>query len=163
MSILNSNYPSRVKFLMIRNKGSNKVFGKNYHDLNEQQKEKIDKLMSKKYPNLKYEKLTNLEKCNFLQRKIILHSILYYELNVNIISDQQFDKMCKNLLIGIKHTKDYKMTDYYYVFYDFDGSTGFYLYHRLDENDKEYLLNLAQCIYNLYLQDQREKSKRGRN
>ena len=108
-------------------------------------------------------KLSNLERCSVLQRKIILHSILYYELNVNILSDQQFDKMCKKLLTGIKHTKDYKKSDYFYVFYDFDGSTGFHLYHRLDEDDKEYLTGLARYIYKLYLQEQREKAKRGRN
>ena len=108
-------------------------------------------------------KLSNLERCSVLQRKIILHSILYYELNVNILSDQQFDKMCKKLLTGIKHTKDYKKSDYFYVFYDFDGSTGFHLYHRLDEDDKEYLMGLARYIYKLYLQEQKEKSKRGKN
>lgn len=108
-------------------------------------------------------KLSNLERCSVIQRKIILHSILYYELNVNILSDQQFDKMCKKLLTGIKHTKNYQKSDYFYVFYDFDGSTGFHLYHRLEEDDKEYLTGLARHIYKLYLQEQREKSKRGRN
>lgn len=91
-------------------------------------------------------KLSNLERCSFLQRKIILHSIIYYELNDNIISDQKFDRMCRTLLKGIQHTKDYHRSDYFYVFYDFDGSTGFNLYHRLEEDDKQYLMHLAQLI-----------------
>ena len=94
-------------------------------------------------------KLTNLEKCSFLQRKIILHSIIYYELDDNIISDQKFDKMCRSLLKGIQYTKNYQKSDYFYVFYDFDGSTGFNLYHRLEDDDKEYLMNLAKYILKL--------------
>ena len=94
-------------------------------------------------------KLTNLERCSFLQRKIIINSIIYYELDDNIISDQQFDKMCKNLLKGIQYTKNYERSDYFYVFYDFDGSTGFHLYHRLEDDDKEYLMHLAEHVLKL--------------
>lgn len=95
-------------------------------------------------------KLSNLERCSVLQRKILLHSILYYELDKSIITDQQFDKMCKKLLTGIKHTKDYQKSDYFYVFYDFDGSTGFDLYDRLEDDDKEYLTHIALNMYALY-------------
>jgi hypothetical protein len=105
-------------------------------------------------------KLTNLERCSFLQRKIILHSIIYYELNENIISDQQFDKMCRSLLKGIQYTKDYKRSDYFYVFYDFDGTTGFNLYHRLEDDDKEYLMNLAKYILKLSKKENKKNEKR---
>lgn len=101
-------------------------------------------------------KLTNLERCSVLQRKIILHSILYYELNVSILTDQQFDKICRKLLKGIQYTKDYKKSDYFYVFYDFDGTTGFQLYHRLEKDDKEYLMHLAKHIYKLYQKEKKE-------
>ena len=101
-------------------------------------------------------KLTNLERCSFLQRKIIINSIIYYELNDNVISDKQFDKMCKNLLRGIQFTKNYQRSDYFYVFYDFDGSTGFHLYHRLEDDDKEYLMHLAKHVLRLA---KREKGK----
>lgn len=96
-------------------------------------------------------KLSNLERCSVIQRKILLHSILYYELDKTIISDQQFDKLCKKLLTGIKHTKDYQKSDYFYVFYDFDGSTGFDLYDRLEDDDKEYLTHIAKNMYSLYM------------
>lgn len=95
-------------------------------------------------------RFTNLEKCSFLQRKIIIHSIIYYELNESILTDQEFDKMCRKLLKGIQYTKNYQRSDYFYVFYDFDGTTGFNLYHRLEEDDKEYLMNLAQYVLSLY-------------
>jgi hypothetical protein len=103
-------------------------------------------------------KLTNLEKCSFLQRKIIINSIIYYELNDNVISDKQFDKMCKKLLRGIQFTKNYQRSDYFYVFYDFDGSTGFHLYHRLEDDDKEYLMQLAKHVLKLAKRE-KEKSK----
>ena len=90
--------------------------------------------------------MTNLEKCSFLQRKIIINSIIYYELNENLMSDQQFDKMCRKLLKGIQYTKNYQRSDYFYVFYDFDGSTGFHLYHRLEDDDKQYLMHLAKHV-----------------
>ena len=99
-------------------------------------------------------KLTNLERCSFLQRKIIINSIIYYELDESLMSDQQFDKMCRNLLKGIQYTKNYERSDYFYVFYDFDGSTGFHLYHRLENDDKEYLMHLAKHVLKI--------SKRGK-
>lgn len=104
-------------------------------------------------------KLSNLERCNFLQRKIILHSIIYYELNENILSDQKFDRMCRTLLKGVQHTKNYNRTQYFYVFYDFDGSTGFNLYHRLEDDDKEYLMKLARYILDLYRKEGNKNEK----
>lgn len=105
-------------------------------------------------------KLTNLERCSVLQRKILIHSILYYELDKSILSDQQFDKMCKKLLTGIKHTKDYQKSDYFYVFYDFDGSTGFDLYDRLEDDDKEYLTHLAKLTYSLYYGENKKQMRK---
>jgi len=104
-------------------------------------------------------KLSNLERCSFLQRKIIINSIIYYELNESLMSDQKFDKMCKNLLKGIQYTKNYERSDYFYVFYDFDGSTGFHLYHRLEDDDKEYLMHLAQHVLKMSKRENRKNEK----
>ena len=92
----------------------------------------------------------NLTKINFLQRKIIINSILYYELNTSKISDKDFDEISK-YLVGLhkEYSKSHSVehdTQYGYVFYDFDGSTGFLLYHRLNEQDKEYLMKIAKLI-----------------
>jgi len=103
-------------------------------------------------------KLSNLERCSVIQRKILIHSILYYEMNKTILTDAEFDKMCRKLLIGKEHTKNYHKTDYFYVFYDFDGSTGFDLYDRLEDDDKEYLTHLAQLTYRIW--ESKNKSKR---
>lgn len=89
---------------------------------------------------------SNRIKCSFLQRKIIINSILYYELNTNILSDKEFDDLSKKLIELSKQTEDYDKTDYYYCFYDFDGSTGFHLYGRLKDQDRIYLTNLSNFI-----------------
>lgn len=108
-------------------------------------------------------KLTNLERCSFLQRKIIINSIIYYELDENLMSDQQFDKMCRNLLKGIQYTKNYERSDYFYVFYDFDGSTGFHLYHRLEDDDKEYLMHLAKHVLKIAKSKRKKENEKYEN
>ena len=90
--------------------------------------------------------LDNKHKCNFLQRVILINSIMYYELNTTKMSDKKFDSVCKQLLNLKKQTSNYKQTEYYFVFKDFDGSTGFDLYHRLNKKDKKYLLNITNFI-----------------
>ena len=81
-------------------------------------------------------------KINFLQRKILLNSILYYEYNKNKISDHFYDELCEQL---VKLQEEYSMnndildTMYGYVYYDFDGSTGYHLYNRLTNEDKKIL------------------------
>ena len=62
------------------------------------------------------------------------------------MSDKQFDDVCKQLLKLEKETFNYYLTEYYYVFKDFDGITGFDLFHRLNQRDKKYLLNITKFI-----------------
>lgn len=86
-------------------------------------------------------------KMNHLQRKIILNSILYYEYNLNSISDHHYDDLCKQLVtyqhIHNRHGDIKKDTMYGYVYYDFDGSTGYHLFDRLNVYDKQYLLSIT--------------------
>lgn len=88
---------------------------------------------------------------SYLQRKLIVHSILYYELNNSVISDKQFDCLAKQL-IGLQkqNKKDFKESEYYYCFCDFDGSTGFHIYDRLIPFDKEYLTKIAYSVLRSY-------------
>lgn len=79
---------------------------------------------------------------NYLQRKIILNCIAYYELNTNRLTDKQYDELSKQL-VELQKDIDINDTQYGYIFYDFDGTTGFDLYHRLNKQDKEYLMNIA--------------------
>lgn len=86
-------------------------------------------------------------KIDFLQRVILIHSYLYYELNTNIWTDKHYDEVSKQLTImQNNYSKGWikKKTQYGYVFYDFDGSTGFDLWDRLKEKDKQYISNIAE-------------------
>lgn len=85
--------------------------------------------------------LTDIEKCNLLQRWLIVHSILYYERNESVVSDFVYDSNSKQLLTLMKKIPESELlkTRYWYVFKDFDGSTGFYFYKRLTGIDRDYL------------------------
>lgn len=90
-------------------------------------------------------------KISFLQRVVLIHSILYYELNTTVISDSDFDLLSKQLLhLQNRANKDeLKKSQYYYVFYDFDSNTGFDLWYRLKASDKKYLLSIAKQVKRL--------------
>lgn len=86
-------------------------------------------------------------KIEYIQRRIIVYSIAYYELNTSIVSDKYFDEISKQLVVLQNENKEIvKETAYGYVFYDFDGSTGFDLYHRLNKKDKEYLTEITNIV-----------------
>jgi len=86
-------------------------------------------------------------KIEYLQRRIIVYSIAYYELNNNIVSDKYYDEVSKQLVVLQKENKSVvKETMYGYVFHDFDGSTGFDLYDKLNKKDKEYLMEITQMV-----------------
>lgn len=92
----------------------------------------------------------DITKINYLQRYIIVHSIIYYELNQNCITDKKYDAVCKQLvqMQSSVDESELKKTEYYYVMHDFDGSTGFDLCSRLNDHDKKHLTNLAWLIIN---------------
>lgn len=99
---------------------------------------------------------SNKLKCEYLQRFVLVHSIIYYELNSSIISDKRFDDAARQLISLSKETDNYNDTEYYYCFKDFTGETGFYLYDHLNEKDKTYLLGIAKLVLEKY---KKEKSK----
>lgn len=88
-----------------------------------------------------------ITKIDHLQRKIILNSILYYEYNMSNISDFYYDDMCKQLVvyqhIYSRHGDIITDTKYGYAYFDFDGSTGYHLFDRLNVYDKKYLLSIT--------------------
>lgn len=101
------------------------------------------------------------DKVEFLQRKVIINSILYYYRDTNFISDNQFDEISA-YLVNLQSQIDIEETMYGYIFYDFDGTTGFHLYDRLTENDKTYLDNIATHILVLSKKSNKIKvSKKG--
>lgn len=98
--------------------------------------------MNQRFPR-RWDKKTCID---FLQRKIIINCILYYELNDNRLSDKDYDELSKQLVQLQSEYDNIYETQYGYVMYDFDGTTGFDLYSRLNSKDRDYLLNIAQHI-----------------
>lgn len=88
----------------------------------------------------------------FLQRRIIINSIAYYELDMPLWEDKHFDKEAKQLeRLMVKYEDDAKETMYWYCMYDFTAATGFDLYGRLNEHDKEYLMKIAsRLVFDVY-------------
>lgn len=86
---------------------------------------------------------------NFLQRFIIVHSYIYYELDDNIISDKEYDAKSREL---VKYKNVYpdlwKTSEYYEQFGDeYNGSTGFTLYHELNDKQKTIIRVIANMRY----------------
>lgn len=91
------------------------------------------------------------QKIEALQRYILVHSIIYYHLDDNVISDKKYDKVARLLAKKQAEHNENKIlkTQYGYVFYDFDGSTGFDLLDRLNKSDRKYLMKIAKCVLRL--------------
>lgn len=88
-------------------------------------------------------------KIDFLQRVILIHSYLYYELNTNIWTDKHYDEVAKQLTIMQNNfSKNWikNKTQYGYALYDFDGTTGFDLFNRLTKKDKRVIMGITSMI-----------------
>ena len=59
------------------------------------------------------------------RNQILVHSVIYYRLNDNIIDDFTFDKWSKELAeLQRSYPEESAAAPYYEAFADFDGSTG---------------------------------------
>lgn len=90
------------------------------------------------------EGLTIQDYIDFLQRFIILHSYIYYELDNNYISDMEYDKKSKELVQYKNEYPDLWKNSMYYKQFgnDYNGATGFTLYHDLDDEQKKIIRSL---------------------
>ena len=77
-----------------------------------------------------------------LRRNVIVHSIIYYQYNRNLISDSAYDKMCQRLAkLQIKYPKTSAKCCYPKAFRDYDPSTGFnFVGHKWGTRAAERLL-----------------------
>lgn len=90
----------------------------------------------------------NKTRISFIQRRIIVFSIMYYELDESVLSDQEYDAASHQLVTLMENTPQsvLEKTRYWYCMYNFDGSTGFDLYSRLNKKDKDQLFSLAERL-----------------
>lgn len=88
-------------------------------------------------------------KMSYIQRRIIVYSLMYYEYNESCVSDAYYDGISKQLVELQKQAtpEEWKKTTYYYAMYDFDGSTGFDIPSRLTKEDREWLDKICWMVY----------------
>lgn len=91
----------------------------------------------------------NSVKISYLQRRILVYSLMYYENNESCVSDAYYDRLSQQLvrLQSSVDESEFKKSTYYYAMYDFDGSTGFHLPSRLNKKDRTRLDKIAMMVY----------------
>lgn len=102
---------------------------------------------------------SDITKISYLQRRIIVYSIMYYEHDESCVSDQEYDSISRQLVALQKGVskEELEKTTYYYVMYDFDGSTGFHIPSRLIKKDREYLTHMAHVIHDQWVKKTNKK------
>ncbi len=103
-------------------------------------------------------------KISYLQRRIIVYSIMYYEHNESCVSDSYYDSISHQLVKLMKECKpeELRKSTYYYCMHDFDGSTGFHIYGRLTKYDKEYLSHIAAIVHESWVREGKKELKGAR-
>ena len=91
-----------------------------------------------------------ITRIDYLQRRIIVASIMYYELDDSVISDATYDGLSHQLKSLMSECENVEDSKYWYVFKDWDGSTGYFLYYGLSAEDKQYLTTIAHSVYKAY-------------
>lgn len=91
----------------------------------------------------------NTTKMSYIQRRIIVYSIMYYEHDESCVPDRYYDSISHQLVEFMNEStyEELRRTTYFYAMYDFDGNTGFDIPSRLTKYDKEYLTNIANQVY----------------
>lgn len=104
-------------------------------------------------------------KISYLQRKIIVWSIMYYEHGESCVPDVVYDAVSYQLVELQKNAskEEVRASTYYYAMHDFDGSTGFDIPSRLTRHDKEYLTHIARMVHDMWARDTKQKKGRMKN
>lgn len=91
-------------------------------------------------------------KISYLQRRIIVYSIMYYEMNESCVPDSVYDEISHKLveLQSKADPEEFRKSTYYYAMHDFDGSTGFDVPSRLTKYDYEHLRHIAAYTHKLW-------------
>lgn len=84
---------------------------------------------------------TPQEKIELLQRWVLVHSYLYYIMDISVVSDNMYDANSKQLAdLKEAHPDSWDKAKYTYAMKDFDGSTGFGFTEKLEEKERKLIL-----------------------
>lgn len=79
------------------------------------------------------------DKIELLERSILVHSYIYYELNENVLADYKYDRNTRQLLSLKREYPDiFKKSRYFEYFTDFESGTGFDLMSRVKKDSNLY-------------------------
>lgn len=79
---------------------------------------------------------SNQEKIELLQRWILVHSYLYYNMDMSVVDDHVYDANSLQLFeLMTEHPEDWLRARYTYAMREFDGSTGFGFVDKLNDMD----------------------------
>lgn len=84
------------------------------------------------------------EKVSTLQRWIIFHSYLYYELDKPMVEDKIFDDNCKQLMDLLWDFEG--ETRYSKIFKNFDGNTGYDLWSKCSDEIKALIIRDVKIV-----------------
>ena len=91
--------------------------------------------------------LTKVSEIELLQRWVLTHSHLYYDLDKSLVKDSKFDQNSKQLAYMMQmFPDDNKRTKYFYAMYDFDGSSGFGYVQKLNSEHYANITSHAEYI-----------------
>ena len=98
-------------------------------------------------------------KISYLQRRIIVYSIMYYEFDESCVPDSYYDSLSRQLvkLQNEASKEEFRKSTYYYAMHDFDGSTGFDIPSRLTKYDKQYLSHIAAIVHDMWRREVDQK------
>lgn len=93
----------------------------------------------------------DVEKVSYLQRRVLVYSIAYYNQDINIVNDMEYDGVSRQLarMQANLSPKEFQRTRYGYAFEGFDGSTAFDIPSKLSVEDYEYLYRITMHIISL--------------
>lgn len=105
---------------------------------------------------------SNTTKISYLQRRIIVWSIMYYEHDESCVLDDVYDGVSRQLAALQKEAtqEEFEKSTYYYAMYDFDGSTGFDIPSRLTTQDREYLTHIANIVHRQWKKENKGGKRR---
>lgn len=78
--------------------------------------------------------MTIADRIKMLRLSLMVHSVIYYDLNDNIITDSEWTRRAKELVeLQTKHPDIAASVKFHELYKDFDGSTGFHLAANADD------------------------------
>lgn len=104
----------------------------------------------------------DVEKVSYLQRRVLVYSMAYYNQDTNIVNDMEYDGVSRQLarMQANLSPKEFQRTRYGYAFEGFDGSTAFDIPSKLSVEDYEYLYRITMHI--ISMRQPEGKKRKGR-